>query len=81
MNELSDTKLRNAKPANKEYTIADGHGLSVAVRPNGTKLWLYCHRFGGKRNQGKDHLLQKPWPEQPGSVPSWGPLTREPTRA
>src|SRR5258706_211381 len=24
-------------------------GLSVVVRPNGTKLWLYRYRFGGKR--------------------------------
>ena len=49
MNELSDTKIRNAKPADKEYTLADGQGLSVVVRPNGTKLWLYRYRFGGKR--------------------------------
>jgi len=51
MNELSDTKIRNAKPADKEYTLADGQGLSVVVRPNGTKLWLYRYRFGGKRQQ------------------------------
>jgi Arm DNA-binding domain len=49
MNELSDTKIRHAKPADKEYTIGDGQGLSVTVRPNGTKLWLYRCRFGGKR--------------------------------
>jgi integrase len=49
MDELSDTKIRNAKPAEKEYAIADGQGLSVVVRPNGTKLWLYRYRFGGKR--------------------------------
>src|SRR5215510_695478 len=49
MDELSDTKVRNATPANKEYAIADGQGLSVVVRPNGTKLWLYRYRFGGKR--------------------------------
>jgi hypothetical protein len=28
MNELSDTKIRNAKPAHKEYTLADGQGDS-----------------------------------------------------
>ena len=49
MNDLSDTKIRNAGPADREYTIADGAGLSVVVRPNGTKLWLYRYRFGGKR--------------------------------
>ena len=49
MNELSDTKIRNAKPADKEYTLADGQGLSVRVQVNGTKIWLYRYRFGGKR--------------------------------
>src|SRR5258705_7179484 len=49
MDELSDTKIRNAAPVDKEYAIADGQGLSVVVRPNGTKLWLYRYRFGGKR--------------------------------
>lgn len=39
----------NAKPADKQYTMADGQGLSVLVRPNGTKLWLYRYRFGSKR--------------------------------
>lgn len=49
MNDLSDTKIRDARPADREYTIADGAGLSVVVRPNGTKLSLYRYRFGGKR--------------------------------
>ena len=35
MDELSDTKIRNARPAHKEYAIADGQGLSVVVRPTG----------------------------------------------
>ena len=33
MDELTDTKVRNATPADKEYAIADGQGLSVVVRP------------------------------------------------
>jgi hypothetical protein len=49
MHELSDTKIRNAKPADKEYSLADGQGLSVRVQTNGTKIWLYRYRFGGKR--------------------------------
>ncbi|MBV9532123.1 MAG: DUF4102 domain-containing protein, partial [Bradyrhizobium sp.] len=49
MDELSDAKIRNAAATNKEYAIADGQGLSIVVRPNGTKLWLYRYRFGGKR--------------------------------
>jgi hypothetical protein len=34
MDELSDTKIRNATPTDKEYAIADGQGLSVVVRFN-----------------------------------------------
>jgi DNA invertase Pin-like site-specific DNA recombinase len=49
MHELSDTKIRNAKPADKEYTLADGQGLSVRVQTNSSKIWLYRYRFGGKR--------------------------------
>jgi hypothetical protein len=49
MHELSDTKIRNAKPADKEYTLADGQGLGVRVQTNGTKMWLYRYRFSGKR--------------------------------
>ena len=49
MDELSDTKIRNAKPSDREYTIADGQGLAVLVRPNATKLWIYRYRFDGKR--------------------------------
>ena len=49
MDELSDTEIRNATLASKEYAMADGQGLSIVVRPNGTKLWLYRYRFGGKR--------------------------------
>jgi hypothetical protein len=47
MHELSDTKIRNAKSADKEYTLADGQGLSVRLQTNGTKIWLYRYRFGG----------------------------------
>jgi Arm DNA-binding domain len=42
-------EIRNAGPADKEYTIANGQGLSVLVQPNSTKLWLYRYRFGSKR--------------------------------
>jgi integrase len=49
MHALSDSKIRHAKPADKEYTLADGQGLSVRVQTNGSKLWLYRYRFGGKR--------------------------------
>jgi hypothetical protein len=49
MSELSDTRIRNAKPRDKEYTLSDRQGLSVRVRASGTKMWLYRYRFGGNR--------------------------------
>lgn len=36
--ELSDTKIRNAKPADKEYTIADGQGLRAWCKTTAASL-------------------------------------------
>jgi hypothetical protein len=38
-----------AKPKDKPFTLGDGQGLSLLVRPNGTRLWLYRYVFFGKR--------------------------------
>lgn len=40
-NKLTDSKLRAAKPEEKEYSLGDGEGLYLRVRPNSTKLWLF----------------------------------------
>ena len=45
---LTDTATRNAKSAEKPYKRADGGGLYLLVKPNGSKLWQMKHRFGGK---------------------------------
>ena len=47
----AETVYRNAKPKSKEYTIADGHGLFMAVTPDGTKLWDFRYTFGGHRRK------------------------------
>ncbi|MBS1191493.1 MAG: integrase [Rhodocyclaceae bacterium] len=47
---LTDTQLRNAKPNDKPYKLTDGNGLYLEVRPNGSKLWRYRYRIGGKEN-------------------------------
>lgn len=44
---LSDAKVRNAKPAEKPFKLADGGGLFVLVQPNGAKLWRYKFRIHG----------------------------------
>ena len=45
---LSDTRLRNLKPANKAYQKADGGGLFVEVMPGGAKVWRLRYRIGGR---------------------------------
>jgi integrase len=50
MANLTDTTIRNAKPAEKPRKLADGHGLYLEVRPSGAKLWRYRYRIAGKEN-------------------------------
>ncbi len=45
---LSDTKLRNLKPANKAFQEADEGGLFVDVQPSGTKIFRLRYRMGGR---------------------------------
>lgn len=45
---LTDTAIRNAKPRDKIYRIADADGLCLEVTPAGSKLWRYRYRFDGK---------------------------------
>lgn len=45
---LSDTKLKNLKPADKSYQAADEGGLFIEVMPGGTKVWRMRYRVGGR---------------------------------
>ena len=38
---LSDAQARQAKPRAKEYNLADGDGLFLRVKPNGTRTWIF----------------------------------------
>ena len=44
---LTNTEVKQAKPKDKEFNLADGEGLMLRVKPNGSKLWLfnYCRPF------------------------------------
>ncbi len=44
---LTDTAVRNAKPAAKPVRMADGSGMYLEVSPAGGKLWRLKYRFGG----------------------------------
>ncbi|MFU0869218.1 tyrosine-type recombinase/integrase [Kluyvera ascorbata] len=47
---LTDTKVRSAKPEEKEYSLVDGDGMSLLVKPSGSKYWRFRFRFGGKQH-------------------------------
>lgn len=45
---LTDIKLKNLKPKTKLYRMADSHGLTIEVNPNGSKLWRHRYRYNNK---------------------------------
>ena len=53
---LTDTHIKRLKPGEKETKHADGGGLTLLVKPNGSKLWRLRYRFEGKQ---KDLALGK----------------------
>jgi hypothetical protein len=40
-NPSTNTEVKQAKAKDKEYSLADGDGLMLRVKPNGSKLWLF----------------------------------------
>ena len=45
---LTDTKVRNLKPAATPYRKPDGDNLYVNVAPSGVKSWQFRYRLDGK---------------------------------
>jgi integrase len=48
---LTDTEIRNAKPKEKKYCIADGNGLQLTITPDGRKFWEIRYTIDGKAKQ------------------------------
>ena len=46
---LTDTAVRNAKPAEKPRKLADEKGLYLLIQPAGGRYWRMDYRFAGKR--------------------------------
>lgn len=46
---LTDTKVKNARPAEKAVKLTDGFGLYLLVHPNGSKYWQSGYRFDGNQ--------------------------------
>lgn len=38
---LTATQIQQAKPKEKEYSLLDGNGLALRIKPTGSKLWLF----------------------------------------
>jgi len=45
---LNDKAVQAAQPKSKQYGVSDGDGLTLIVKPNGSKVWWFRYRFGGK---------------------------------
>lgn len=45
---LTDTAIKNAKPKDKEYTLPDGNGLQLNIKPDGRKVWEIRYTLNGK---------------------------------
>jgi integrase len=42
--------IEKTKPRDKPFLLTDGNGLHLLINPNGSKLWRFRYRFGGKQN-------------------------------
>ena len=45
---LSDKAIQAAKPKSRPYKLADGLGLTLLVKPVGSKLWRFRYRYDGR---------------------------------
>lgn len=48
IHQLSDVAIRNAKPADRPYKLADGRGLYLLVTDAGSKHWRLKYRVAGR---------------------------------
>ena len=42
---LTEVQVRNAKPKEKAFKLADGHGLYLLVNSDGAKYWRMDYRY------------------------------------
>lgn len=52
-------QIKNAKPADRPYKVADGQGLTLLVQPDGGKFWRFRYRHAGKEQM----LSFGQWPD------------------
>jgi integrase len=56
---LTATAIKNAKPTNKPYKLADEKGLHLLVAPSGGMLWRFKYRFDGTGEDGTPKRVEK----------------------
>ena len=55
---LTDIQIKALKPQDKKYSVSDGRGLILEVRPNGAKYWIVRYWIKGKEK--RKHLGSYP---------------------
>lgn len=48
---LTDTEVKQAKPRDKPYKLADGGNMYLEVSPDGAKRWYLKYRYGKKESR------------------------------
>lgn len=48
---LSTLQVKNAKPKEKPYKLADERGLYLLINPNDSKPWKMKYRYGGREKK------------------------------
>ena len=56
---LTESAVKKAKPADKQFKLSDGGGLYMLVHTNGSKYWRFDFRFEGKQKSSSLGV----WPE------------------
>jgi integrase len=46
---LTDTAIRKARPTDRQQKLADGGGMYLLLKPDGSRYWRMDYRHGGKR--------------------------------
>lgn len=57
---LTEIKVRQAKPKEKIYFLADDDGLSLKIEPNGRKSWSYRYSLAGTNKRPRMKLGEYP---------------------
>jgi len=58
-NKLTELKIKQSKPEEKQYKLTDGEGMYLRVYPNSSKYWQLQYRLDGKQKV----LSLGVWPE------------------